>query len=194
MTNQIKKAEQVTIRAHANQYRKGSRVPYYTHPFAVAQIVSKYTNEECIVVAALFHDILEDVPSEVYSEQQMRDEFGDLVVSIVKNVSENKRADDEQTKPWRARKEYYLHHLRILEDIPALIVSAADKIHNISCMLEDYSAFGNELWLRFNAPKADQLWNYQSILDILKDKDIPQGMKEQLEELVDKLEAICSNE
>jgi (p)ppGpp synthase/HD superfamily hydrolase len=124
----------------------------------------------------------------------MQDEFGDLVVSIVKNVSENKRADDEQTKPWRERKEYYLHHLRILEDIPALIASAADKIHNISSMLEDYSALGNELWLRFNAPKADQLWNYQSILDVLKDKDIPQGMKEQLEELVDKLEAICSNE
>ncbi|MDR2063244.1 MAG: HD domain-containing protein [Candidatus Nomurabacteria bacterium] len=182
----LKKAQATSEYAHANQFRKGSSVPYYTHPKAVAEISSRYTNSEDAVVAAYLHDVLEDVPSERYSEKQMLADFGKRVVEIVERTSENKRAD-EVAKPWEERKKYYLSHLEGLEDQDALIVSVADKIHNIDAMLADYQQVGEDLWEKFNAPKEKQLWYYEEINRIVSQKPVPEEMKKTLSEKIAKL-------
>lgn len=73
-------------RAHDGHYRKGSGVPYISHPMAVMLIAASVTNDEDVLLAALFHDILEDVP-ENYSRAEMKDEFGLRVVEIVEGVT-----------------------------------------------------------------------------------------------------------
>lgn len=42
-------------------------------------------------------------------------------------------------KPWKERKTAYLRHLEIVYDTEALVISAADKIHNLSSIVVDYN-------------------------------------------------------
>ncbi|MDR2360730.1 MAG: HD domain-containing protein, partial [Oscillospiraceae bacterium] len=148
-----------------------------------------YTDNEDVVAAAYLHDVLEDVPSERYSEEKMLADFGARVLEIVERTSENKRAD-EKAKPWTERKEYYLEHLENLKDQDALIVSVADKIHNIDSMLADYQQVGEDLWKRFNAPKEKQLWYYKEIGRIIGEKPVPDELKKTLLEKIAKLAEI----
>ncbi|MEI6481610.1 MAG: HD domain-containing protein [Candidatus Saccharibacteria bacterium] len=175
-TNRLEQARETSDYAHELQTRKGSGEPYSTHPHAVAEITSQYTDNPDAIIAAEFHDILEDVPADRYSEDRMREEYGDNVVELVKMVSENKRADDAEEAPWEERKQYYINHLSELDNTDALIISAADKIHNLNSMIEDYNRVGEDLWSVFNAPKEKQLWYYEQIFNILSQKDLPEGL------------------
>jgi (p)ppGpp synthase/HD superfamily hydrolase len=53
----------MACRLHLNQVRKADEgLPYISHPFSVAWILSSYTDDEDTIKAGLLHDILEDVP------------------------------------------------------------------------------------------------------------------------------------
>ena len=168
-SKRIDHAIAVSATAHADQVRKGTIVPYITHPFAVALIASECTDDEDVTIGALFHDILEDVSSDVYSREQMAREFGERVVKLVVAVSEDKTPGQPE-KPWKQRKEEYIEHLRQTADEGVLIISAADKLHNLSSILSDYETIGDQLWQRFNAPAAEQLWYYATLSEILIEK------------------------
>jgi (p)ppGpp synthase/HD superfamily hydrolase len=187
----IEKAKQTADYAHALQKRKGSNKPYSVHPHGVADIVSRYTDNEDAIMAAELHDVLEDVPSNRYSEDEMRAEFGEEVVRLVKLVSEDKTADDKVQKPWIERKNAYFEHLTGSTNKNALIIATADKIDNLMSMINDYGVLGERLWENFNAPKDKQLWYYQTILDILSTKDLPSILIAELAEQVDALCKIC---
>jgi len=45
-------------------------------------------------------------------------------------------------------------------------VSAADKLHNLRCILSDWKSIGEQLWKRFNATKQDHLWYYSELSSI----------------------------
>lgn len=47
---------------HGDQVRKYSFEPYWTHPVAVASMVSEHLDQEEAILAALFHDVVEDTP------------------------------------------------------------------------------------------------------------------------------------
>ena len=155
-------------RAHEGQYRKDEPTPYIAHPVAVAMIVSDFTKDEDVVVAAILHDVLEDVPPEQYSAQDMTAEFGERVTELVRGVSEEKTAGQEQA-PWRERKEGYLRTLK--EDSEeCLLLSAADKIHNLRSMVAAHERLGEKMWDVFNAGPADKLWFYTAIADEVEKK------------------------
>ena len=63
-SDRINQALIVAAKAHSGQTRKGTNIPYITHPVAVALLASDYTDDEDVIIGALFHDILEDVPPE----------------------------------------------------------------------------------------------------------------------------------
>ena len=173
---------------HRDQVRKGTDIPYISHPVAVAMIIGEYTTDENIIVAGILHDILEDVKPSIYSETDMRGDFGDKITDIVKDVSEDKVAGEPE-KPWIERKKGYLAHLDSLANVEPIIVSTADKIHNLTDMLDEHEKVGNKLWQRFNASKDDELWFYKTFLEIIQKKAIPEKMKADLGLLVDKLES-----
>ena len=129
-TPRLYQAVNTAARAHDRHQRKGSDIPYIVHPFSVMTIAAEATEDEDVLIACLFHDILEDVP-ENYSEQTMRQEYGDRVTELVLGVTKNSDITD-----WRQRSEAYLEHLWQADD-GAVIVSAADKIHNLISILED---------------------------------------------------------
>ncbi len=193
ISNKVNLALKVASKAHRNQTRKGTDIPYISHPVAVAMIASEYTIDEDTIVASILHDILEDVEPTVYSETDMRNDFGDAIVKIVRDISEDKTAGEPE-KPWIERKNGYLAHLDSIENEKPLIVSTADKIHNLTDILEEYGKVGDSIWQKFNASKDDELWFYNEFLSTIKKKLIPEQMKTDLAVLVDRLRSLIQQE
>jgi len=193
-TPRLDKAIKTAARAHeqVGQHRKGGDdIPYVIHPFGVMLIAGQVTDDEDILIACLFHDILEDVTTknpEIYNERIMRDEFGDRVTDTVLDVSK-----DSSIKEWRQRGEAYLSHLENEASDAATLVSTADKIHNLQSILNDYERIGDELWGRFTTKDSnDQLWWYESVLRVVKNRNAPEELVNQLQVSVEKLKNILN--
>ena len=145
-------------------------------------LVSQVTDDEDVLIAALFHDILEDVPGE-YSPERMAEEFGDRVVKLVRGVTK-----DSTLTSWQDRSDAYLAHLRQAED-GSVLISAADKLHNLLSVHADLDAIGDALWSRFNSGKERQLWWYRSVADLVQERLPGNALGEELERRVARLEA-----
>jgi len=113
-----------------------------------------YLCSEDVAIAGLLHDALEDTD---FSPQQIKKRFGVKVLKLVQEVSD-KRPND----PWGVRKVAYLKHLRSASK-DACLIACADKINNLTSMMEAYRKQGNSLWKRFNASKEDKLAFYESV-------------------------------
>ena len=186
-TNRLDNAIRKAAWAHEqqDQHRKGSDIPYIIHPFGVMLIASNATDDEDILIACLMHDVLEDVDSSIYSEDQMRDEFGDRVVAIVKDVTK-----DESVRDWHERSKAYLHHLEHEASDEAVIVSASDKIHNLLSILTDHATHGDAVWDRFTTKSStDQLWWYESILGVITKRAVPVELRSHLKAQVEILKS-----
>lgn len=58
--NRLDIAIEFAAKAHQNQKRKGTDIPYISHPFGVAMILHNAKCKEDIIIAGLLHDTLED--------------------------------------------------------------------------------------------------------------------------------------
>lgn len=83
----IQRAICVASRYHKDQTRKMSGAPYIIHPFSVAWIVSRFSQDKDVFIAALLHDLLEDTE---YTREMMISDFGEKVTHFVVSVSEDK--------------------------------------------------------------------------------------------------------
>jgi (p)ppGpp synthase/HD superfamily hydrolase len=148
---------------------------------AVMCIASSATKDEDVLVASLFHDIFEDVPKE-YPRSRMIKEFGKRVVSIVDGVTKN-----DKIEGWKPRADAYLQHLEHEASDESVLVSCADKTHNLMSIISDHAVLGDELWPRFKAGKEQQLWWYESILDITSSRLPGLPINNDLAELIDQM-------
>ena len=129
-TAQIEKAIQAACVLHEGQVRKGTiPVPYVSHVLSVFLIVSDYTDDETTQVATLLHDTLEDTD---YTPAALEEDFGAAVRELVSALSEDVSIID-----WEERKKQYLESLAAYGE-GAWLISAADKIHNMRSMIEQY--------------------------------------------------------
>ena len=94
-----------------------------------------------------------------------------------------------EKSPWRERKNKYLEHLRAA-NADALFVSAADKLHNARAILSDYREIEEQLFLRFNASKEDQLWYYNALVEALRQTTAPKVLIGELERVVKELNRV----
>lgn len=151
---------------HKDQVRKGSvPYPYVTHLFAVATIVSDYTDDEDTIVAALLHDTLEDTD---YTEQELEDDFGGAVKDIVVTLTEPK-IENKDRKSVEEQKKQYNKQIRAGSEA-ALIVVAADKIHNMRSIVEEYYDDHSLFLANFGPHIEDRILNYQEISNTLNKK------------------------
>jgi (p)ppGpp synthase/HD superfamily hydrolase len=56
----IFKAIEFAAKAHAGQYRKGTKIPYICHPMNVCQILASLKCSPEVMAAGILHDVLED--------------------------------------------------------------------------------------------------------------------------------------
>ncbi|MGA8540589.1 MAG: HD domain-containing protein, partial [Terriglobales bacterium] len=148
---------------HHSQPRKSTHIPYIAHLMSVCALVIEAGGDEDQAIAGLLHDAVEDQGG-LPTLETIRHMFGDRVADIVKSCSDSTVSDSTQKPPWRERKVKYLEHLRSA-DGDALLVSAADKLHNARAILADYRELRDELWSRFNASKEEQLWYYGALVE-----------------------------
>jgi len=144
---------------HGSQVRNGTAVPYISHLLGTCAIALESGADEDQAIAALLHDVLEDVQPADVARAAVND-FGDEVLRIVDACTDT---DVQPKPPWRRRKEAYIARLAH-EDGRALLVSASDKLHNARTIVADLHRHGPDLFKRFN-PESDQLWYYRSLVD-----------------------------
>jgi len=148
---------------HAQQARKGTRVPYISHLLGVASIVLAEGGDEDMAIAALLHDAVEDQGGKpILREIERR--FGKRVAVLVEACTD---ADTVPKPPWKDRKVRYIEAVRH-EPADARLISAADKLHNARDILADYRQHGEMLWKRFKGGREGTLWYYRALVDAFR--------------------------
>lgn len=158
----IEQAIKAAAVLHKDQVRKGSvPFPYVTHLFAVATIVSDYTDDEDTIITALLHDTLEDTD---YTPQELQDDFGGPVKEFILALTEPEPTGEPGS--WTASKKQYVKQLKAAKE-QSLIVCAADKIHNMRCIIDEYFDKHAEFMADFRGSLENRLLMYQEISTIL---------------------------
>jgi GTP diphosphokinase / guanosine-3',5'-bis(diphosphate) 3'-diphosphatase len=137
----FKSLEFAAIR-HRGQFRKGTdRAPYINHPIQVAGLlVNRAAEKDAVLIsAAILHDVIEDTVTTEEEKHElislMRDQFGEEVVAVTLEVTDDKSLDKSE------RKRMQVIHGPSLSD-RAKKLKIADKIMN----LHDISAHPPEWW------------------------------------------------
>ena len=167
-SDRINHAFAFAAKHHDQQVRKGTRLPYLTHPANVAVILTRYGRDESSVVAGILHDVIEDCVRNGYTrdslEQRIGEKFGMDVLDTVLAVTQRKVDDDGVEFSNEERKSDYLVRLDRASDA-ARWVCAADKVHNGSAILADLrrTEFPESVWSRFSAGQDGTVHWYQRV-------------------------------
>src|SRR3954466_13190743 len=112
LTTRFDDALQFAFERHRFHFRKGSRVPYFSHLMSVCALVLEHGGNEDQAIAALLHDSVEDAAKGQGPDvlQAIGDQFGEAVRSMVEACSDSLNGDDNK-RPWRERKLAYVEGL-----------------------------------------------------------------------------------
>jgi (p)ppGpp synthase/HD superfamily hydrolase len=175
----------LAARAHREQLRKGTDLPYLTHVVHVSVILIRHGFGENLAIAGLLHDVVEDTDVPI---ERIAAEFGDEVTRLVEAVSETKAIDGTEL-PWEQRKAEKLARLREGgPDVAAL--KAADALHNARTIAADLRNDGPAVWKRFKRGPEQTLAYYRAILDGVRAKLGEHPLAAELAQAVSELEAI----
>jgi (p)ppGpp synthase/HD superfamily hydrolase len=150
-------------RLHRGQRRKGTTIPYVAHLLSVSALALEHGAGEDEAIAALLHDALEDQARSGATELEIRHQFGETVLHIVKGCTDSEAEDGAEKPPWKERKEAYVKHIAGA-DASTRLVSASDKLHNARAIVADLRVQGEALWRRFTGGKAGCLWYYRALV------------------------------
>lgn len=153
---------------HREQRRKGSRVPYVSHLLGVASLALEHGANEDEAIAALLHEV-EDQGGLTTAETIGR-LYGEAVTTIVLACSNSHGEGDTRTTS--EKKAAYVEHLRTAGE-PALLVSAADKLHNARTILTDLHSAPDvaAFWSRFTMSAAENLAYYRGLVAAFRARD-----------------------
>jgi (p)ppGpp synthase/HD superfamily hydrolase len=168
----IADATAFVLRAHAQQTRKGTTIPYVSHLLQVSGAVLEYGGSTDQAIAALCHDTIEDCG---VSRRELADQFGEAVAKMVADCTDTLDTDTPENKSdWKTRKVAYLAHLA-QADADSVLVAACDKMHNLSCIVSDVRAVGTDYLDRFSGKPHQQLWYFSTFLKNTQDR-LPQRL------------------
>ena len=92
--DKLQLAQDVMKSAHKGQFRNDKTTPYSVHPETVVKTLKLLGVEDTdILCAGYLHDVLEDTN---YSAEKIQENFGDIVLSIVKELTFDDGITDEQ--------------------------------------------------------------------------------------------------
>ena len=180
ITRRLADALALAIEAHDGQSRKGTCIPYITHPLAVASLVLDYGGSEDQAIAAMLHDAIEDGKDKPgcgpYAARILA-AFGPAVLAMVEGCTDgtakDKSAAADTRANWQTRKDGYLAALaQHPAGDPTLLVSCCDKLHNARAILADLRALGPVVFDRFKGGRKGTLWYYSALAESFTAKGI----------------------
>lgn len=192
-SDRINHALAFAAKHHDQQVRKGTRLPYLTHPANVAIILTRYGCDEITVVAGVLHDVIEDCVTKDYTremlEQRIATKFGKEVLDTVLAVTHRKHDDDGEDFSPEEVKLDYLARLKHAS-VRGRWVCAADKLHNASTILADLSRTiePENVWARFKVGKDGTVWWYRAVYERLQELKFDAPIMLELERTVKAIE------
>ncbi|MGH7604860.1 MAG: HD domain-containing protein [Gemmatimonadaceae bacterium] len=183
---------------HDRQVRKGTRLPYLTHPASVAIILTRYACNNETVVAGILHDVVEDCVRDGYTremlEQRIGDKFGSSVLDTVLAVTYRRHDDEGVELSAEERKTDYLARLAGAS-AEARWVCAADKIHNASSIVADLRRTIDQetVWNRFSAGRTATARWYRQVYERLGEVGFSAPIMNELDQASEQLAALARN-
>ena len=181
---------------HDRQVRKGTKLPYLTHPANVAVILTRYGRDSDTVVAGILHDVIEDCVRDGYTrdmlEQRIGDKFGAKILDTVLAVTYRRHDDDGIELSSEDRKSDYLKRLSAASEA-ARWVCAADKIHNASSLISDLRRTVDPatIWGRFGGGKVATAAWYRQVYDRLREVGFDAPIMAELDDVSRELEMLA---
>jgi GTP diphosphokinase / guanosine-3',5'-bis(diphosphate) 3'-diphosphatase len=122
----IRKAYAYGMKMHDGQVRKSGE-PYFTHPVAVAAILTEQRLDDATIITALLHDTIEDTRS-TYAEIQGM--FGEEVAELVDGVTKltNLQLSNAGTQQAENFRKLFMAMSR---DLRVILVKLGDRLHNM---------------------------------------------------------------
>lgn len=188
-TTRISAAFALAALVHEKQKRKSTDIPYLSHPMAVAAQVAVWGGSEDQFIAALLHDVVEDGGAQY--KPVIEEHFGKHVLDLVMACSDAAPQRGQPKGAWIERKEKYIANLRSAAD-EVLLISAADKWHNLASILADAKQLGEMVFDRFirqDFERTDKkkmvLWYYKEIISVYRERKV--AAAPELDSLLDEI-------
>ncbi|MEP1961854.1 RelA/SpoT family protein [Tateyamaria sp.] len=122
----IRAAYEFGGRMHDGQFRHSGE-PYFTHPVAVAAILTEQQLDDATIITALLHDTIEDTKAN-YSI--VSEEFGEEVAKLVDGVTKltNLQLSSVETKQAENFRKLFM---AMSKDMRVILVKLSDRLHNM---------------------------------------------------------------
>ena len=111
---------------HEGQLRKSGE-PYFTHPVAVASILTEQRLDDATIITALLHDTVEDTKA---SHTMISKRFSEEVAVLVDGVTKltNLQLSSVETKQAENFRKLFM---AMSKDLRVILVKLADRLHNM---------------------------------------------------------------
>ena len=157
--NKYKKALDFAYKIHFDQKRTDTEIPYFTHLVSVSNNVIEDGGITDEAIGGLLHDAVEDQGG-LKTLIKIRKLFGNNVAKIVAECSDTVVVPKP---PWLVRKKKYISDIK-KKGQSSMFVSLCDKLHNGTCIVNDYKREGKKVWTRFkNASPKQVAWYYEGL-------------------------------
>ncbi|MCV6592461.1 MAG: bifunctional (p)ppGpp synthetase/guanosine-3',5'-bis(diphosphate) 3'-pyrophosphohydrolase [Silicimonas sp.] len=122
----IARAYDYGARMHDGQMRHSGE-PYFTHPVAVAAILTEQKLDDATIVTALLHDTVEDTRS---TFAEVEEQFGTEIAELVDGVTKltNLQLNSTATKQAENFRKLFM---AMSKDLRVVLVKLADRLHNM---------------------------------------------------------------
>ena len=163
----IRAAYDYGLEMHAGQFRHSGE-PYFSHPVAVAAILTEQRLDDATIITALLHDTIEDTKAS-YSE--VADLFGNEVAILVDGVTKltNLQLSSTETKQAENFRKLFF---AMSKDLRVILVKLADRLHNmrtIKSMRADKQVQKSRETMDIYAPLAGRMgmqWMREELEDL----------------------------
>jgi (p)ppGpp synthase/HD superfamily hydrolase len=197
-SDRINHALAFAAKHHDRQVRKGTRLPYLTHPANVAIVLTRYGRDEDTVIAGILHDVIEDCVRENYTRdmlaQRIGDKFGMNVLDTVLAVTLRNSDDNGTDLSSDERRDDYVERLANANE-SARWVCAADKLHNAGSIVADLKRTidPSTVWGRFSAGRDGTVRWYRRVYERLRAVGFTAAILDELRRVVETLEELAES-